>query len=217
MLMRQLLRMGTGRDWGVPLAEEVLAVDSQEAARILQQLAEHGFIRRVGADPSGGMLWSNTVRGNALANATAAKPVRRATAERVLREFLSRVGDVNRDPYYLYAMRHAVVFGSFLSDRETVNDVDLAIDLQAKEPDAAIRERLRDERVSLAIRSGRQFSNYLQELSWPRTEVWLRLKARSRTLSLHDLADNAVIIKTGPYQVVFTVDAAGEVPPPLAD
>jgi hypothetical protein len=215
MLIRKLLQRGFSYDWGAGLVEEMLAVGPEEANRVLAQLAEFGFIKPAAADPRGGPWWSNSVAGNALANATAAKPLRRPTADRALKEFRARVEAVNSDPYYLYGVTYAVVFGSYLSDSPTVNDVDLATELRPKESDRVVRKRLEDERVSSAIEAGRHFSNYLQEVRWPRTEVWLRLKARARALSLHDLGGDAEIIKKGRFEVLFSSDPDHPLPPVL--
>jgi hypothetical protein len=215
--VRRLLQRGAADDWGVDLVEEVLGVTPEEAVDTLAQLATLGFIRPAGVGVYGKQEWSNTVKGNALANATAARPIRRPTAERALREFLGRVSEVNGSPDYLYAVSYVVVFGSFLSDRLTLNDVDLALELVAKETDPEVRSRLREERVAAAMRAGRRFADYRQEVRWPRTEVWLRLKSRSRTLSLHDLNCEAALVRSGPYEVIFSANPAVPVPPILRE
>ena len=61
--------------------------------------------------------------GHALANATAAKPIYRATGERVLRDFLSRVNAVNVAKEYAFEIQSAVLFGSMLSCASRLSDV----------------------------------------------------------------------------------------------
>ncbi|MFI6362278.1 nucleotidyltransferase domain-containing protein [Nocardia sp. NPDC050630] len=69
-----------------------------------------------------------TVLGGAFANASAARPVKRATAEKVLAEFMDRVRTVNADPYSVWTVQKVVLFGSMLNElKETVGDVDLAV------------------------------------------------------------------------------------------
>jgi len=41
--------------------------------------------------------------------------------------------------------------------------------------------------------SGRNFSTYLDSLVWPQTEVLMRLKNRSRVISLHDAKQDDVV------------------------
>jgi hypothetical protein len=69
-------------------------------------------------------------RGLSFANATAAKPIYRETAERVLKEFIDRVDAVNISKEYAFRVRSIVLFGSILSSADRLGDVDVAIDLQ---------------------------------------------------------------------------------------
>lgn len=212
ILVRKLLRRSNGFEWSVGLAQEVLRVTELEAERVLSELARLGFVQKTEVDGDGITWWQNTVQGNALMNATAASPIKRHTAERTLRDFLARVREVNSNAAYFYSVTYAVVFGSYLSDKETINDVDIAIELQHKELDPERRKAADREKIRAAIHSGRRFGNILQELMWPRTEVWLKLKSRSRSLSLHELGDEAGVIKGGPFQVVFAKDSAHPIP-----
>jgi len=124
-------------------------------------------------------------RGHAFANATAAKPISRGTAERVLREFVDRVNAVNASKEYAFKVRSAVLFGSMLSCADRLGDVDVAIDLQRRILDPAKFRQQCDRRRQLAEEQGRAFSTAIDWATWPEREVILQLKARSRSLSLH--------------------------------
>ena len=124
-------------------------------------------------------------RGHAFANATAAKPIYRGTAERVLREFMDRVNAVNASKEYAFKVRSAVLFGSMLSCADRLGDVDVAIDLQRRISDSAKFRQQCDRRRHLAEEQGREFSTAIDWATWPEKEVVLQLKARSRSLSLH--------------------------------
>ena len=124
-------------------------------------------------------------RGHAFANATAAKPIYRGTAERVLREFMDRVNAVNASKEYAFKVKSAVLFGSMLSCADRLGDVDVAIDLQRRILDSAKFRQQCDRRRHLAEEQGRAFSTAIDWATWPEKEVVLQLKARSRSLSLH--------------------------------
>ena len=124
-------------------------------------------------------------RGLAFANATAAKPIYRRTAERVLKEFMDRVDDVNASKEYAFRIRGAVLFGSMLSCADRLGDVDVAIDLKPRISDPIRRRQLCDQRRSIAQKQGRAFASATSWALWPRDEVLIQLKARSRSLSLH--------------------------------
>jgi hypothetical protein len=124
-------------------------------------------------------------RGHALANATAGKPISRGTAVRVLREFMDRVNAVNASKEYAFKVKSAVLFGSMLSCVDRLGDVDVAIDLQRRISDSAKFRQQCDRRRYLAEEQGRAFSTAIDWATWPKKEVVLKLKARSRSLSLH--------------------------------
>jgi hypothetical protein len=126
------------------------------------------------------------IRGHAFANATAAKPISRGTAERVLREFVDRVNAVNASKEYAFRVKSAVLSGSMLSCVDTLGDVDVAIDLRPRIGDSAKFRQQCDRRRRLAEDRGRPFPNVFEWATWPQKEVLLQLKARSRSLSLHE-------------------------------
>ena len=115
--------------------------------------------------------------------ATAAKPVTRAKADQIFAEFMERVQKVNDDPYYLFRVTRVVLFGSYIHDTPTVNDIDIALQLAPKVDDLDRRGELYEQRRR---ESPRIFRNLIDLIGWPMNEVWLFLKSRSRTLSLHD-------------------------------
>ena len=123
--------------------------------------------------------------GHAFANATAAKPITRGTAERVLREFMDRVNAANASEEYAFKVKSAVLFGSMLSNADRLGDVDVAIDLRRRILDSAKFRQQCDRRRQLAEEQGRAFWTSVDWATWPEKEVVLQLKARTRSLSLH--------------------------------
>lgn len=61
--------------------------------------------------------------------------IKRATAEKNLAEMVERMGTVNAEIEFLYEVQYAIVFGSFLSEEPTINDVDVGVHLVTKYPD----------------------------------------------------------------------------------
>ena len=103
-----------------------------------------------------------------------------------LSEFLERVKEVNEDDYFLFRVNKVVLFGSYLSSNESVNDIDIAIELVCKITDHETFEDLARIRVEQALQKGRTFRDSIEQIFWPQTEVRRYLKARSRVISLHD-------------------------------
>ena len=67
-----------------------------------------------------------------------------------------------------------------------LGDVDVAVDLRPIISDSAKFKQQCDRRRHLAEKRGRAFPSVFEWATWPQKEVVLRLKARSRSLSLHE-------------------------------
>jgi hypothetical protein len=148
--------------------------------------------------------WRLSNAGRALTNANAMRPLPREQARKLLDDFLTRVKEVNADPYFLYQVRKVLLFGSYLSKKETLGDLDLAIELAPKEGNKERFEKLVMQRSRDAVRGGRRFPTFIDELAWPETEVRRFLKGRARYISLHSASDG--ILKTCAKRIIFRVD-----------
>ncbi len=198
--LRRLLRRSKNiYAWNIFFIIEVLDVCEEQAAELAKALENEGFIEKAETKESE-RYWTNTVKGNALAIASAAKPLRRESADKKLTEFIARVKQVNESSYFLYKVEKVVVFGSYLSSEDKIGDIDLAVTLAAKAQDREEAWRLNKERTREACEQGRQFSNIIDELFWPQREVFLMLKNRSRSFSIHS-PDDLQLAKTS--KVIF--------------
>ncbi|MGB7437553.1 MAG: hypothetical protein WBR26_20380 [Candidatus Acidiferrum sp.] len=148
------------------------------------------------------ILEETTMKGNALRLAKASRPITRASAERVLRELLDRVLAVNDRSELAYRVESVVVFGSYLSKTERLNDLDIAVELKARRDDDASFESLRKASMERALASGRRFRNVVEEVGWPQIEVLSILKNRSRTISFCEWK-SLVEMEDFRYGVVF--------------
>ena len=176
---------GLLRNWhehaGTGLIEQQLGITEPRAKDVIKVLVAEGFIkaRRTRRD---GVLFDRTIKGSALAMASAAKPLQRSTVEVRLKELIERMVYVNTSDEFLCGVQQAFIFGSYLGSNERLGDLDINLKLYRKETDG---ERFTDAAQRSADESGRSFSNYLDRLFWPETKVMLFLKQRSRVYSLH--------------------------------
>lgn len=196
--VRRLLR-GVGEYWTGASVIKILGIPRRKAKTLIDELNRREFIEAVKVGST--FYWKATLAGNALALATAAGAIRRETADRVFAEFLSRVEEVNNNPYYLYRIKTVILFGSYLESVGPVGDIDLAIELVPKEGDAGKASRKMMQRGKEAEERGRRFSTFMERLLFASTEVWRFLKSRSRTLSLHDSSDP--ILERVNYRVII--------------
>jgi hypothetical protein len=91
------------------MVSNVLGVPEDEALRLLREFEKEQLVTAA-LDH-----WEATAKGHALAMATAASPLRRATAEKLVAEVVDRARMVNRDRDLAYRVHLLVVFGSFVS------------------------------------------------------------------------------------------------------
>src|SRR5579859_381947 len=80
-------------EWGTDLVASIIEIDEAGAAAMVAELNRLGYIERADRR-SHECEWQNTTKGSALGSATATRPIKRATAERLLKEFLDRVTTV---------------------------------------------------------------------------------------------------------------------------
>jgi len=155
--------------------------DEMREQRLCDRL---GHQRRSETGPGRGLGYRATLRGYGLCNASFARPVTAATAQRHLDAFLDRVAQVNADPHAPHVVTEVVLFGSFARGTDDrFGDVDIALRLE--------------RRVADPQRWGDQDETYRQ------------LKAGSRVVSLHDLDFHRKLIACAPSVTLLTVDRDG--------
>ncbi len=174
-----------------------LKLSRLKADRLVLALVKAGFIKK-GVGP-----WHLTDSGIRLRAATAAQPLYRKTANRLLEDLLKRIEALNKDGRFLAWVEKAVVFGSYLGDTDRLGDVDVAVQLLRREPDFDKHMEANRRRVSKEMESGRHFSNIVEQLYWWNREAMLFLQYRKRGLSLHEYESTRSILKSAAHRVIF--------------
>jgi hypothetical protein len=189
--IRRLMRETVSGEISLRRVQASLNCSTAVAKKVLADLQREGLIESVAGHRE------LSLKGSALAQATAAKPLIRHRAERLISELVERAKLINADDAWAYRIEVLVVFGSFVAGAERPNDVDVG---------CKVRPRWRGERQAEAEQRRRklyrgQFRNTVHCLYWPRLEIFKFLKARSRGLSIQELSD--WILKQEPQKIVF--------------
>jgi predicted nucleotidyltransferase len=167
--------------WSERWLTGILHLSDRRCKAVVAQLLGAGYIERSQTSEDG---WQNTVKGNALASASAAKPLHRQSAQKKLDEFLDRVRLVNSlNCEFLCWVEEVVLFGSMLTRKMRLSDIDVSVRLERKLQGEAYTKAAA-LRTQLAIEKGRSFKSFIEELDWPEREVSLFLKNRSRAISM---------------------------------
>lgn len=207
MEIRRLMRAGAGYQWGAGFVAATLRIKRKAAAELVKALVAEGLIVQTGS-PASDRTYELTMKGLALNMASAAKPINRRTAERLVSEFLDRVEEVNNDPDLLYYVSEVVAFGSVLTDSPTLGDIDLAVTYTPKFCSHHLAAQSR-QRVAIAEAKGRYFKRFIDRLGWPEREIELKLRKGSRAFHLHDLSIEGQFIETIPHQRIYVRQPKG--------
>ncbi len=148
-----------------------LKSDEREGSVFLRGLASLGLVESVEHEPRDEtQAYEITSRGLACANASAAKPITRRTANSALAQFMERLHAVNANAEYLHRVESALLFGSMLTEIERLGDVDLAVELSPKTTGEMAFDEWCDRRRHAALETGQRFRSTFDWAVWPKKE-----------------------------------------------
>ncbi len=165
--------------------EKVLEVDGREAGRVIKALKKEGYICQLFGDDPPPDVWQTTPEGSMLASAHARPPISREEAKGLMDEFMKRIGRAREDDRFLYDAGQVIVFGSYLTDVDELNDIDLIVKVRVKGKfkdhyDDALRDRLEAaQAIGLRLKRDVDYRPY------PRRGLLRFLRGVSRYLSFH--------------------------------
>lgn len=162
-----------------------------EVGPLLDELLERGWIEEDERNTV-----RNTLAGNAVTQAKKLKRISRSEAERLLKEVLRAVDEINSDEVYAYDVTHLAVFGSYLTETDTLGDLDIAYELQPRwTPETAEEVSQR----SITAFPPPKSADWMRRLGWPE-EVVLKRIAVNKRVSLEKLS--SVVSLGFPYRLL---------------
>src|SRR4030081_2287460 len=168
LAIREFLRQSAETPgWTVKDLESLLAIKEADAKQVLATLQMAGYIEPV---PGSKTKWRNTQEGNSVAKVSAAKSIKRTTAEKKLKEFIARVKQINDDNAFLYRVDKAVLFGPYLAGEERSKDIDIAISITPKERKKEKLESLVKDKVEALQAEGKHFQSFAARRHYGETE-----------------------------------------------
>jgi predicted nucleotidyltransferase len=155
---KTLCSLRAADNWGLLALEEAVKLSPGTGRTLANALQKNGLIEL--REPG---RWTVTQAGRTIAAATAAHRISRSTAEKAFAQFLDRVIRANSEPYFLARVTRLVLYGSMLRPEvEWLSDVDVAVQLEAKEKDFdRFRAQTLDRVDDLAAR-GHRFRDFLE-------------------------------------------------------
>ncbi|MFO7658138.1 MAG: hypothetical protein R6W78_13850 [Bacteroidales bacterium] len=145
-----------------------------------------------------------TDKGRQFGLASATAPISREKATQLLDQLIERAKVINSNKELVYFVESLKVFGSYLSDKDYLGDLDVGVKLTRRFESVEFTHQSQ-KRIELAMANGWKFSNFLDKISWPHTELMLMLKAGKKGLSLH-LEEIDDVIKISETKLVYQYD-----------
>ncbi|MGG6263283.1 hypothetical protein ACQ4M3_35105 [Leptolyngbya sp. AN03gr2] len=211
--IRQLFRAHRYQGFSIESVADNLAISPKAAETLIADLVALDFLEK-----SKDQDWIMTDQGTRLERATAAKRIKRKTAEELLQKFLWRCwqNNQNSDPQTCTAhiVRRVVVFGSYCTDAQTLGDLDLAIDILPRFSDPGAQKQLEHQICQRDQASG-LFAAFLH----PYTQFLRFLTQSNRYLSVATVQQYDVVLqKPGvPRRLVFDMAQGGNLTIVLPD
>jgi predicted transcriptional regulator len=179
-------------------------LNANKTNALIKELIQNGFIEN-NQDKKNGNEYQLTSKGQSLCAARSIPPLNKAKADKIFKEFMMRVEEINNNNYYLCKVEKLLLFGSYLiSDNEDFGDIDIAFELKRKIDNIDDYKKARMERILEMKQKGKHFADYMEEMSYPEREVELKLKNKCRYISLHSIDDG--ILKTAKFKQIYPIE-----------
>jgi hypothetical protein len=134
--------------------------DQATAARALvEQLLKDGMIE-VNArfsDSQERVAYQITTKGNAMRAARIVPRINRAKAEKLLADFLQCVEEVNAHPDLLHWVTEVRVFGSYLTNSDDLDEIDLEIKKERRPASGSFSDAYPERLVALLLKGGSRY------------------------------------------------------------
>jgi len=110
--------------------------------------------------------------------------IKRETAERILKEVVQRAKKINSSPesQFMYFVSKVLVFGSYLTQKERLGDIDLAIEIEQRWKTDKEYDRLLN-----AVSGNKVLGD--SRVFYPYQKLITTLRNRSKSLSFHPIEE----------------------------
>jgi len=130
--------------------------------------------------------WTITDKAKRLFDKPTTRLLKRTKAQEKLQALLARVKELNGNAYYLYTVSRLGVYGSYLTNKNLLGDLDVCLILAPREKNEAQHMKFHQGRIKRAFAEGHRLSSLSDELWYPIGECYKFLKNRSLKLNLAD-------------------------------
>lgn len=111
--------------------------------------------------------------------------ISRKTADRIVAEVVERAKEINTSSYpkFMNFVKKVVVFGSYLTNKEKLGDVDIAVLLERREE--GMRDNYEDDAYECVRIHNKNVRDFFQVMYFPQRIVYQTLRNGSKSISFH--------------------------------
>lgn len=173
------------------MIREQFELNEEQIEELIQALLAEGYIEPAKEKNE----YQLTIKGHALCVARYTNPINKTKADKLFKEFMERVEEINSNDYYLYKVTKIVLFGSYIDPEKTdYADIDIAFKINRKAKSTKEFLKLDEQRIKEAEMAGKSFTSFFDELGYTERVVLHKLKNRCRYISLHPIDDDILKI-----------------------
>lgn len=182
---RRILKRFGNEAFSLQQAAKQCEIDIATAPGLFAHLVAEGYLTITKGTTES---WTVTGKARRLFDKSTTRFLKRTKAQEKLQALLARVKELNENAYYLYAVARLGVFGSYLTDKNLLGDLDVCLSLEARETNEAHHKKVHQARIDRAFAEGQRFSSFSDELVYPYIECFRFLKGRSPKLNLAEFS-----------------------------
>lgn len=178
---RRILKRFGNDAFSLQQAAKQCEIDIATAPGLFARLVAEGYLTITKGTTES---WTVTSKARQLFDKSTTRLLKRTKAQQKLQDLLVRVKELNENAYYLYFVARLGVFGSYLTDKNLLGDLDVCLSLEPRETNQAQHMKLHKARINRAFAEGQRLSNLSDQVCYPIVECYKFLKGRSPKLNL---------------------------------
>ena len=173
------------------MISEQFDLNKERTKELIDALLSEGYIEA--AKKKG--KYQLTIKGQALCVARYTNPLNKEKADKLFKEFMERVEEINSNEFYLYRVSKIVLFGSYIDPEKTdYSDIDIAFELSRKAKSHEEFMEMDEQRIKEAELAGKSFPSFFDQIGYTERVVLLKMKNKCRYISLHRMYDGILNI-----------------------
>jgi hypothetical protein len=180
-LLRWIRRRGSTSEGEIA---DHLTIDTGATKALLDEMIAQNLLETMNVDGGDGPRYHEGDAGPRFGAARLLKRIDRKKADMLVADFVRRAREINARPELLMMVKEVRAFGSYITERTDLGDVDLAVRLERKPVENWV-----ERSIERAEASGLKGLLYIDEVTFGEREVMRILKARNRYIEIHSMDD----------------------------